>query len=133
MSASSAIYLDSSAIVKLVVREAETEALKASLRGKRTIVSSALARTEVLRAVLAHGEPARKTAEKTLARIELLRVSDRLLREAGRLQPVGLRTLDAIHLASALALEDQLSQLICYDVRMARAAEDLGIKTVTPN
>lgn len=133
MSASSAIYLDSSAIVKLVVSEAETLALKASLRGRPTIVSSALARTEVLRAVLAHGEPARKTAEKALARIELLRVSDRLLREAGRLQPVGLRTLDAIHLASALALEDQLSQLICYDVRMARAAEDLGIKTATPN
>ena len=133
MSAEKIVYLDSSAIVKLVVREPETAALRRFLQRRRTLVSSALARTEVLRAVIAHGETAEKTAESVLGRIELLRVNDRVLRAAGMLPPAGLRTLDAIHLASALMLKDNLTHVVCYDDRLADAATECGLTTTAPN
>jgi predicted nucleic acid-binding protein len=132
MNAEKVVYLDSSAIVKLVVREAETAALRRFLRRRRTVVSSALARTEVLRSVMAHGEQAQKTAESVLARFELLRINDRVLRAAGVLPPAGLRSLDAIHLASALALGDNLTHIVCYDDRLARAATECGLATAAP-
>ena len=132
MSAETLVYLDSSAIVKLVVREPETAALRRHLRRRATPVSSALARTEVLRAVMAHGEPATKLARVVLGRLELLRINDRVLRTAGALTPSGLRTLDAIHLASALTLESDLKRVLCYDVRLTEAFEDRGLKVVAP-
>lgn len=131
-SAEKLVYLDSSAIVKLVVREPETAALRRFLRRRRTLVSSALARAEVLRAVVGHGETARKTAESVLARLELLRVNDRVLRAAGMLPPAGLRTLDAIHLASALTLSDNLTHVVCYDDRLTDAASECGLTTAAP-
>ena len=131
MSAEKVVYLDSSAIVKLVVREAETAALRRFLR-RRTMVSSALARTEVHRAVMAHGDRARKTADAVLARLELLRINDRVLKTAGALQPAGLRTLDAIHLASALTLEDDLTHMLCYDDRLSEAITECGLAATAP-
>jgi predicted nucleic acid-binding protein len=133
MSAEKALYLDSSAIVKLVVREPETAALRKYLRRRQALVSSALARTEVLRAVMGHGEAAQRTAESVLARFELLRINDRVLRAAGLLLPAGLRTLDAIHLASALTLSDNLTHIVCYDDRLAEAATERGLATAAPD
>lgn len=133
MSAEKVVYLDSSAIVKLVVKEPETVALRRFLRRRRTFVSSALARAEVLRAVMGHGEPAQKTAESVLARLELLRINDRVLRAAGMLPPAGLRTLDAIHLASALTLSDNLTHVVCYDDRLTAAANECGLTTAAPD
>ena len=133
MSAERVVYLESSAIVKLVVREPETAALRRFLRRRRTLVSSALARAEVLRAVVGHGEAAQKTAESVLARLELLRINDRVLRAAGLLPPAGLRTLDAIHLASALTLSDNLTHVVCYDDRLTEAATECGLATAAPD
>lgn len=132
MSPEETTYLDSSAIVKLVVRERETAALSEHISRRTTLVSSAIAVTEVLRAVMDHGDAAGRTAVALLQRLELLRISDRILIDAGRLQPAGLRSLDAIHLASALAFGDSLQQMICYDLRLTEASRAAGLSVDSP-
>lgn len=127
-----AIYLDSSALVKLAVHEAESDALRRYLRRRGPLVSSALARTEVVRALLLEGDEGITRGRAVLSRVELVRVSDRILNAAGVLQPPDLRSLDAIHLATAGQLGRDLGQLVTYDDRMLDAAIRLGIKTVTP-
>jgi len=131
MSASRVSYLDSSAIVKLVVREPESTALRAYLRGRRPLVSSALARTEVARAVLGLGPAVARRAQEVLDRIELVRVNDRVLMAAGNLLPMDVRSLDAIHLATASLLGRALGQLVTYDARLAAACRAAGVKTVS--
>ncbi len=125
-------YLDSSAIVKLAVAEPESPALRRHLRRRRPLVSSALARAEVLRALLPAGTAAVASGRSVLADIDLARVNDRVLSAAATLEPVELRTLDAIHVATAQRFGAELSQLVTYDDRMLAAAAQLGIRTATP-
>ncbi|MGI8686022.1 MAG: type II toxin-antitoxin system VapC family toxin [Acidimicrobiales bacterium] len=127
-----ATYLDSSAIVKLAVDEPESAALRRHLRRQRPLLSSALARTEVLRALLDEGEEGLSRGRAVLGRINLIRVNDRVLNAAGTLLPAELRSLDAIHLATALQLGDDVRQLVSYDDRMIAAARQLGMRTATP-
>lgn len=133
MSAERAIYLDSSAIVKLVVREKESTALRRYLRRRAPIVVSALARTEVARSLIPIGPIAVQRGHHVLSRLELIRVSDRILMEAGSLQPADLRSLDAIHLATMRQLGASLRRLVTYDARMSDAAAGLGISVVAPS
>ena len=126
-----AAYLDSSAIVKLVAEEPETEAMQRFIR-RRRLVSSALARTEVLRAVLHAGADGITRASDVLSRFDFIRVSDRILSSAGTLPPTELRSLDAIHLATALQLGSDVRQLVTYDARMAEAATTLGLRVASP-
>ena len=128
----SAVYLDSSAIVKLAVQEPESDALRKHLRRRRPWITSGLARTEVLRAMLPGGEEAMAAGRRVLDRCDLVRVSDRILRYAGELLPVELRSLDAIHVATALRIGTDLGQLVTYDGRMADAARGLGIRVTSP-
>lgn len=132
MSAERITYLDSSAIVKLVVRERESAALRTHLRRKRPLASSALARTEVIRALLPLGTEAVQQGYDVLGRIDLLRINDRILRAAGELRPNELRSLDAIHLASAQEFGTELRHVVTYDERMLDSARLLGLKTATP-
>jgi predicted nucleic acid-binding protein len=132
MTAERAIYLDSSAIVKLAVTEKESAALRRYLRRGAPVVVSALARTEVARALLPLGSAAVERGHDVLSRIELIRVSDRILVEAGSLLPAELRSLDAIHLATMRQLGESLRRLVTYDNRMAAAALKLGIATMSP-
>ncbi|MGH2844383.1 MAG: type II toxin-antitoxin system VapC family toxin [Solirubrobacteraceae bacterium] len=127
-----ATYVDSSALVKLAVDEPESEALRRYLRRRRPLVSSALARTEVLRALLLEGDEGVVRGRAVLGRVELVRVNDRVLNAAGVLLPPDLRSLDAIHLATAGQLGPDLSQVVTYDDRMLDAAEGLGLKTASP-
>jgi uncharacterized protein len=127
-----ATYLDSSAIVKLVVVEPESRALRAHLRRRRPLVSTALARTEVLRALLPSGEVALSRGREVLRRLDLVRIDDRVLNMAGILEPAQVRSLDAIHLATAQLLGEDLGQLITYDERMADAARSLGFRATSP-
>lgn len=128
-----ATYLDSSAIVKLAVRESESAALRHYLRRRRPLVSSALARTEVLRALLSAGEEAVARGSEVLARVDLLRVNDRVLNAAATILPEEVRSLDAIHLATAGQLGTDLGAVVTYDDRMATAAKDLGHRVATPS
>ena len=127
-----ATYLDSSAIVKLAVREPQSLALRRYLRRRQPLVSSALARTEVLRALLPAGDEAMARGRAVLQRIDLVRVNDRILNAAGVLRPFELRSLDAIHLATVQELGDELSTLVTYDNRMATAAKELGYRIAQP-
>jgi predicted nucleic acid-binding protein len=127
-----ATYLDSSAIVKLAVRERESLALRRYLRRRQPLVSSALARTEVLRALLPAGDEAVARGRSVLQRLDLVRVNDRILNAAGVLRPPELRSLDAIHLATADELGDELSALVTYDDRMVTVAKQRGCRIVQP-
>ena len=128
-----ATYLDSSAVVKLVVAESESAALRRYLRRRRPLVSSALARTEVLRALLPAGIIALSRGRDVLRRLDLVRISDRVLDAAGVLEPAQVRSLDAIHLATAQLLADDLRHVVTYDDRMTEAAQQLGLTTVAPS
>ena len=127
-----AVYLDSSAIVKLVVAEAESAALRRDLRRHPIRVSSALARVEVVRGVRGRGAAAVARAEQVLARLALLRLDDDILGAAASMGPAVLRSHDAIHLASAGALGAELSAVVTSDRRMRDAAKALGMKVVAP-
>ncbi|HXH55798.1 type II toxin-antitoxin system VapC family toxin [Iamia sp.] len=127
-----AVYLDSSAIVKLAVREPESDALRRHLRRRRPWVSSALARTEVLRALLPGGDAALVAGRRVLARCDLVRLNDRVLDAAGQMPPSELRSLDAIHLATAERLGADLGGLVTYDARMAAVARQLGMRVASP-
>jgi predicted nucleic acid-binding protein len=107
--------------------------LRRYLRRKRPLVTSALARTEVLRALLPFGAAAVAHGEDALTRLDVVRVNDRLLRAAGMLLPFELRSLDAIHLATAAALGADLARVCTYDERMAGAAAGLGMTVVAPS
>lgn len=127
-----ATYLDSSAIVKLAVAEPESSALRRYLRRRTPYVSSALARAEVGRALLPFGPAATQRGDAVLARIDLVRVNEKVLRAAGELLPEEMRTLDAIHLVTAQQLGEDLAQIVTYDARMKAAADGLGLKAVAP-
>ncbi len=127
-----AVYLDSSALVKLVVAEQESPALWRYLRRRPVRISSALARVEVPRAVRHQGKQALNRSSRVLARVQLLCLDDSLLDAAAALDPGVLRSLDAIHLASAQALGDELDAIVTYDLRMAEAAELLDLRVVSP-
>lgn len=132
-SRSSLLYLDSSALVKLVVAEPETPALLEFLAERPHRVSSVLARVEVLRAVKrTRASPAvRRRAVRVLARVALIRIDDPVLAAAARLAPPELRTLDAIHLATAGSL-DGLAGIVTYDARFGRAASRVRFKVWSP-
>ena len=126
------VYLDSSALVKLVVLEPESRALRAYLRGEPQRVSCGLARTEVLRAVRPVGPAAIAAARRLLQRIDLIRLDDALFDAAGMLEPVGLGSLDAVHLAAAHLVAPVLRAIVTYDRRMAEGAGALGFAIVAP-
>lgn len=132
MSARRATYLDSSALVKLAVQEPESLALRRFLARRRLVISSALARTEVARALLPSGADAVRRGQDVLASVELMRINDRVLSEAGAMPPSDLRSLDAIHLASAELLGSDLGGFVTYDMRLAFAATARGLRVVQP-
>lgn len=126
-------YLDSSALVKTVIREPESAALRRFLRRFRIHASSGLARAEVLRAVRRADPTAVKGVHEVMERLLLIDVSEALLVEAGLLDPPELRTLDAVHLSAARALGADLAAVVTYDDRMAGAALNLGLPLEAPS
>ena len=129
------LYLDSSALVKLVQREAESDALRRFLRLQRTnrLVTSTLARVEVVRAVLAGGPLAIAKARRQLSRLDQILLSPELLDRAATLAPaLKLRSLDAIHLAATQVIGDELRAIVTYDLRMTDAARSLALSVEAP-
>lgn len=127
------LYLDSSAMVKLVASEPESPALSARLADAAT-VSSEIARVEVLRAIRRSGGDREmlERGREVIRRVGLLRVDGRVLELAADVEPADLRTLDAIHLASALILSEGLGAFVTYDRRLVAAAEQAGLGVQSP-
>jgi hypothetical protein len=128
------VYLDTSAILKLVVPERETDALLSVLERWPDRVSSAVAGVEVHRALRRVGAvPAvRARADAVLSGLVLIRVDEPVLSRASAFKDPVLRALDAIHLAAALSLGDDPDAFITYDVRLARAAEKQRLRVQHP-
>ena len=121
--------------MKLVQRESESPALRRYLRRHRSDrrLTSVLARVEVVRAVAAGGATAVGLARRQLARVDQLAMDIELLEVAATLNPAGrLRSLDAIHLASALVTGSELRAVLTYDDRMIAAAEELKLAVAAP-
>jgi len=128
-------YADSSALVKLVLSEPESAALSRFLKGRGRTLTSRLATVEVSRAVVrsAGKSPQQASVLASLwERVDIAELDPRISVVAAGLEPVGLRSLDAIHLASALAIVDELDAFITYDVRLADAARAHGLTVLAP-
>jgi predicted nucleic acid-binding protein len=126
------LYVDSSALVKLVIEEPESTALESYLTGDALLATSRIALVEVPRATtLANpsGEVRKETA-RLLQACLLVAVGDRVLRSAAAMTSREVRTLDAIHLATALYIE--ADEVIAYDRRFLAAAEAQGVRAAAP-
>ena len=128
------VYLDASALVKLVAEEPESSALRSFLALRAHRVSSALTRVELARTILRStlGTAGRRRADDVLEGVALIRLSDDILAAAGGMEPPRLRTLDALHLATALSVRSELAELVTYDRRLAEAAAAAGLDVAAP-
>jgi uncharacterized protein len=126
--------LGTSALVKPVVTERESTALKGYLRtvADDTLFTAALARTELVRALAGAGARVVGQARRILDDLDTINVARGLLDAAADLRPARLRTLDAIHLAAAQRAGAELRVVLTYDNRMAAAATDLGMAVEAP-
>jgi len=123
------LYLDASALVKLVRIEAETPALRETVRMPDVrAASSVIAVAEVGRAARRMG----RSPDEALGGVVLMDVSDAILQRAAVIDPPSLRTLDAIHLATALTLGDDLDGFVAYDRRLEEAATAAGLRVLSP-
>ncbi len=126
-----ATYLDASALVKLVVREAQSESLAEYLAG-RTLASSRISIVEVARAVGRRFGRTWEPEAEVFDELAFIELDSVVTAAAATLKPTELRSLDAIHLASAGQLGSDLEAFVTYDSRLAAAAQSLGIPIVAP-
>jgi uncharacterized protein len=128
------IYLDSSALVKLALTEAESGALASYLarHSDQALVSSSLHRAEVLRAIWRAEPGALPRAQRLIRRIALISLTHDLLDNAATVPPGGLSTTAAVHLASALLIKRDLTAFVCYDKQLSAAAEAAGLPVASP-
>jgi len=128
------IYLDSSAVLKLVTTEAESDALEDWLVERRDtpVVSSALTQVEVVRACRRMDKDLLPAARRLLRGFDLLPLDASILDAAAELPTRVLRSLDALHLASALSLDPDLETFVAYDDRLLTAAGAAGLAVARP-
>jgi predicted nucleic acid-binding protein len=124
-------YLDSSALAKLVVREPESDAVRVAVAQLASQASSELAVVEIGRRARTLGGRAEERARAVLRNTELRPIDRAILDRAAELEPSGLRSLDAIHLATALSLTG-LDVFISYDSRLNEAAANAGLNVESP-
>ena len=118
--------------MKLVVAESESEALRELLAGDPDQLASAIVEVEVVRAVR-HGAPELlHLAQQVVSQVTVVQVSETIRARASLLEPVTLRSLDALHLSTALELGDDLDAVVTYDSRMAEAAASVDLQVVAP-
>ncbi|OOK65161.1 putative ribonuclease VapC46 [Mycobacterium kansasii] len=128
------IYLDPTAIMKLITTTPESSALTDYLRSRTDITwfTCALSRAEVMRAAATLDPDATEHAHHALAGLDLVAVTDRLLDAAIELAPAPEHTTDALHIAAALSAGPQLHTLITYRPELARDAAAHHINTSSP-
>ena len=126
-----ALYLDTSALVKLVAEERESGDLRAFVGGQE-LVTSLIARTELVRAVARKHERMIEQAEDVLSELAYIAVNRLTTSAAAWVQPWSLRSQDALHVASAARMNASLKALVTYDKRMIRAATRAGLPVASP-
>ena len=128
------LYLDTSALVKLVVDERESADLAAWLdeRPDDVLCTSAIGRVELIRSARRRGPETTPAATQLLSELVLIPVDHLVVEIAAALEPLALRTLDALHLASASSLGEAVTAVVAYDERLLGAARLLGITTASP-
>lgn len=128
------IYVDSSALVKLVLPETESAALLELLSGDFEPVSSELAVVEVIRAArrASRDGEVRSRAAAVMAALHLVRVDSAILERAASIEPENLRSLDALHLATALSLSPEVEVMVVYDADLSEAATSAGLRVLAP-
>lgn len=128
-----AFYLDTSAAAKLVVAEPASEAMASWAATNETrVIASDLLRTELLRATRRGAPDRMQRARSVLDALTLFNLTSATYERAATLDPEELRTLDALHLAAALELGDELDGIVTYDNRMAAAASLYGVAVIAP-
>ena len=128
-----AFYLDTSAAAKLVVAEPASEAFASWAAIHEThVVASDLLRTELLRATRRVAPDRMQRARAVLDALTLFNLTSATFERAATLDPEELRSLDALHLAAALELDDELDGIVTYDDRMATAASFYGVAVIAP-
>ena len=135
MSADALLYLDSSALVKLVVPEPESAALVALLSDWPARVTSHVAVVEVVRAArrASTDGAVHRRAREVMAAVNLIRLREDVLEQAATVRPATLRSLDAIHLACATSLADDIGAFVAYDRTLSAAAEAAGFRVLAPH
>lgn len=128
------VYFDASALLKLVVVEAETDALIAAVDQWPDRVSASIVRVEVHRALRRSAQPKSvlERADAMLDGLVLIRIDEPVLARAASLRNLQLRPLDAIHLAAALTIGDDPEAFVTYDGRLATAARSEGLTVLHP-
>ena len=128
------VYLDTSALAKLVVHERESAALRQWLRDWPDGVTTVLSRVEVARVLrrLKATEVAHDRAAEVLRGIAMIRIDDQVLETASSLRNPMLRSIDAIHLATALSIGDAPEAFVTYDTRLAQAAKRARLNVIAP-
>ena len=125
------IYIDSSAILKFIIKEAESEAVVSISRAR--FITSELSRVEVTRAILRYEPSAIKVAENILDNFNYVKIDSQTLVQAERLpERINLRALDAIHIAVASKMALKINSILTYDKQMAKAAKALGFEVLSP-
>jgi uncharacterized protein len=126
------LYIDSSALVKLAVEEPESGALVRFLNGRTgELVTSIVTSVEVRRAARRAG--AAEAGERALRTVALVELTSEIRDRAAAVDPTSVRSLDAIQLATALALGDELESLVVYDQSLVEAARANGVEVVSPS
>jgi predicted nucleic acid-binding protein len=128
------IYLDSAAVVKLVHAETESQALRGWLdeRAETGWVSSVLVEIESFRALARYVPEAVTRLHPVLDQIDLIEMNPRVRILAQTIRPVTVRSLDAIHLATALSIRRNLTSFVTYDKRLRDAAVAAGLPADSP-
>lgn len=128
------IYLDTSALVKLLFEEPESLALAEWLTSRVDVpkVSSDLSTVELLRTCERIDDGALDDARRLLGGIDLLPLDHVVVEQAATISPRELRSLDAIHLASAISLRAELTNFVAYDSRLISAAAAAGLRVISP-
>lgn len=128
------LYLDTSALVKLVITEPESAALERWLSDRPNLVrvSSVMIRAEVPRAAWRADPAALPDSYRMIRQIVEVELSDEVLGRAAGVRPPALRAFDAVHLASALTLRRELTAFVAYDKKLLAAARDAGLPIASP-
>jgi hypothetical protein len=131
------IYVDTSALTKLLIAEPETPELRTWLTSQSDLgeytATSALGRVELMRVVARYGEPGQaERARYLLDGLDILPLTEPVITLAETIGPAALRSLDAIHLAAAAQIKRELTAFVTYDHRLLDGCREVGLAAASP-